>query len=218
MSRNNVNQPGLVQKVNVLCKKYNSSSTILNEDNAEAFPSHDKQNMCKALVNHQLLLLNSNRKLAFYKFFKTDTKKSCVLDAIKNPLHRTAINKFRPGNHQLRIETGRYTIPKTPENLRICSLCQLNEVENESHVMLTCTFYNKLRSKFFNEVIVKFNSFKHLDNNSRILFLFNSIDPFICRSVAAFIFEIMNYRYKVRLHVKRGGTARVERSTGSNKI
>ena len=190
-----VNQPGLVQKVNVLCKKYNSSSMILNENNAKAFTSHVKQNMCKALINHQLLLLNSNRKLTFYKFFKTATKKSCFLDAIKNPLRRTAINKFRLGNHQLSIETGRYTIPKTPENLRICSLCQLNEVEKESHVMLTCTFYDKLRSKFFNEVIVKFKSFKDLDNNSRIWLLFNSVDPFICRSVAAFIFEIMNHIY-----------------------
>ena len=71
------------------------------------------------------------------------------------------------GNHRLRIETGRYTIPKTPENLRICSLSQLNEVfENESHVMLSCTLYNKLRSKIFNEVIVNFNSFKDLHNNS----------------------------------------------------
>ena len=110
-----INQPGLVQKVNVLCKKYNSSSMILNESNAKAFTSHVKQNMCKALIDDQLLLLNSNRKLAFYKFFKTDTKKSCFSDDIKNPLHRTAINKFRVGNHQLRIETGRYTISKTPE-------------------------------------------------------------------------------------------------------
>ena len=116
----------------------------------------------------------------------------------KNPLHRTAINKFRLGNHQLRTETGRYTVPKTPGNLRIYSVS--NKVENETHVMLTCTFYNKLRSKFSNEVIVQFNSFKDLDNNSRILFLSNSIDPFICRSAAAFIFEIMDHRYKMLFH------------------
>ena len=36
----------------------------------------------------------------------------------------------------------------------------------------SCTFYNKLRSKFFSEVIENFNSFKDLDNNrARILFL-----------------------------------------------
>ena len=35
-----------------------------------------------------------------------------------------------------------------------------------------------------------------LDVKSKILFLFNNIDPFICKSVAAFIyFEIMNTRH-----------------------
>ena len=34
--------------------------------------------------------------------------------------HKEHVNKFRLGNHNLRIETGRHN--KTPENLRICSL------------------------------------------------------------------------------------------------
>ena len=147
--------------------------------------------MCKVIINSYFSTPTEN--LLF-----TDTKKSCYLDAIKNPLHRIAINKFRLGNHLFGIETGRYTIPKTPKNLRICSLCQLNEIENESHVMLSCTFYNKLRSKFFDEVIE--NPFKDLDNNSRIFSFLNSIDPFVCRSVAAFIFDIVNHRYKMLFH------------------
>ena len=37
--------------------------------------------------------------------------------------------------------------------------------------------------------------FNDLDVRSKILFLFNNIDPFICKSVAAYIFEIMNCRH-----------------------
>ena len=59
--------------------------------------------------------------------FKTDTNRTKFLGAIKNPLHRSAINKSHLGNHQLRIETGRYTVPNTRE--------QANEVEKECHVM-----------------------------------------------------------------------------------
>ena len=62
-------------------------------------------------------------------------------------------NKFRLGNHRLHIETGRYTVPKTPEHLRICSLCQANEDENECHVMFSCTLYDTLCSKFLDEII-----------------------------------------------------------------
>ena len=37
--------------------------------------------------------------------------------------------------------------------------------------------------------------FNDLDVKSKILFLFNNIDPFICKSVAAYIFAIMNFRH-----------------------
>ena len=59
--------------------------------------------------------------------------------------------------------------------------------------MFSCTLYDTLRNKFFDEIINKYNFFNDLDEKSKILFLFNNIDPFICKSVAAFIyFEIMN--------------------------
>ena len=54
---------------------------------------------------------------------------------------------------------------------------------------------NTLRSKFFDEIIKKYNFINDVDVKSRIVFLFNNIDPFICKSVAAFIFEIMNCRH-----------------------
>ena len=52
-----------------------------------------------------------------------------------------------------------------------------------------------LRNKFFDEVITKYNFFNDFDVKSKLLLLFNNIDPFICKSVAAFIFEIMNCRH-----------------------
>ena len=55
--------------------------------------------------------------------------------------------------------------------------------------------YDKLRDKLFNEITEKYNFFKDLDERSNILFLFNNIDPFVCKSVAVFVFEIMNQRH-----------------------
>ena len=56
------------------------------------------------------------------------------------------INKFRLGNHKLRIETGRHTIPKTPEHLRTCQICNTSEIENETHFLLRCNAYNDIRA------------------------------------------------------------------------
>ena len=58
--------------------------------------------------------------------------------------------------------------------------------------MFSYILYDTPLNKFLDEIIKKYNSFTNLDVKSNILFLFNNIDPFICKSVAAFIFEIMN--------------------------
>ena len=102
---------------------------ILNENNGKTLISSVAQNLSKALINHQLLNLASNRKLNFYNTlsFKTDTNRTEFLDAIKN--------------HRLRIETGRYTVPKTLKHVRICSLCQANELESECHVIFFFFFF-----------------------------------------------------------------------------
>ena len=71
----------------------------------------------------------------------------------------------------------------------------MKPVENECHVMFSCTLYDTLRNKFFDEIITKYDFFNDLDVKSKRLFLFNNIDPFICKSVAAFIFEIINGRH-----------------------
>ena len=143
-----------------MCNKYSSTPITLNENNEKVFISHIKQNIQNALTEHQLSLLKTNRKLCFYMTFKSDTKKADFLDMIKNPRHRIAINKFRLGNHLLRIETGRHTVPKTPEDLRLCHVCQTNEIENELHFLFSCTHYDNLRIKLFNELTEKYSFFQ----------------------------------------------------------
>ena len=95
------NQPGISQKIKTLCDEYSSCSMILNENNGKTLLSSVAQNLSKAFINHQPLILPSNRKLNFYNTFKRDTNRTEFLDAIKNPLHRSAVNKFRLGNHWL---------------------------------------------------------------------------------------------------------------------
>ena len=169
----------------------------LNENNEKLFTSHIKQNIRKALTAHQLKLIATNRKLNFYASFRNDTRKTGCLDVINNPRHIIAINKFRLGNHKLRIETGGHTIPKTPLNLRICSFCHSNEVENEIHFLSSCQLYDSLRLNFFNDITYKYSLFNELDINSKVLFLFNSINPFVCRSTAAFVFQAMSLRHGI---------------------
>ena len=90
--------------------------------------------MSKHLKNHQLNLIRTNKKLKFYSVFKNETNHSEFINHIRNPEHRRVASKFRIGNHNLKIETGRLIIPKTPVDLRICDHCHQNSVENELHI------------------------------------------------------------------------------------
>jgi len=68
------NRTGLLQKIDQFCIEYNSSSITLDVNNVKRFTSHIKQNIRKALTAHQLKLIDTNRKLNLYAFFRKDIK------------------------------------------------------------------------------------------------------------------------------------------------
>ncbi len=60
-------------------------------------------------------------KLRTYKLFKNKFKFENYLYSTNNFNH--TLFRFRICSHNLRIETGRYTRPNTPEHDRICIYC-----------------------------------------------------------------------------------------------
>ena len=44
--------------------------------------------------------------------------------------------------HSLRLQTGRFSNNRTPQNVRVCLLCNMNEVEDELHFMFICPKYS----------------------------------------------------------------------------
>jgi len=122
-----------------------------------SFISQVRLTLNKEMTQHQLNLIKHNRSWFFTQCLKPIVIKLIFLDTTKNPSHKKAVNKFRLGNHRLRIENGRHTIPQTPENLRICPFCHLNEVENELYLKLSCHLYDSLRLNFFENIYRKYN-------------------------------------------------------------
>ena len=66
--------------------------------------------------------------------------------------YRSVYTKLRVSAHTLMIEKGRHFHPKVPIDQRICTLCSLNEIEDELHFMLKCTFYADLRSTLLSNI------------------------------------------------------------------
>ena len=73
------------------------------------------------------------------------------------------------------IEKGRHYHPKIPPEQRLCKLCSLNEVEDEFHFMLKCTFYKDLRSKMMSD-IAEIYDIDDITDKERFILLMGSID------------------------------------------
>ena len=71
-------------------------------------------------------------------------KKSCIYNSMTNDHYRYIISRWRLSNHDLRIETGRYTKPITPREERNCDTC--NTIEDEHHVIFDCPKYDTVRN------------------------------------------------------------------------
>ena len=190
------NQMSLIKKVNTLCNNSNLNGLFLNDNNSSRYIKEVQLTLHKELTLHQYNLIRDNKKLKFYSIFKKDCHKSDCLNTITNISHKKTLNKLRLGNHRLQVELGRHTTPKTPENLRICPFCHLDEVENELHFIFNCTLYDSLRVTFFRKINSKYPFFNHFDSNEKTLFLFNNVDPHIYRLTAAHIHSCMEHRQK----------------------
>ena len=117
------NKSGLINKINLLCTHLDTDKQSVNFKKPSTFLSKAENNLSEHLKNDQLNLIRTNKKLKFYSIFKNETNYSEFINHIRNPKHRRVASKFRIGNHNLKIKTGRFTIPKTPEDLRICDHC-----------------------------------------------------------------------------------------------
>jgi hypothetical protein len=84
---------------------------------------------------------------------------------------RRNFTKLRISAHNLAIETGRYTRPVTDMCDRICLLCDLNVIENESHLLFECPLYSSERQ----ELNLKLSEFSTFDLSNATEDYFNTL-------------------------------------------
>ena len=74
-------------------------------------------------------------------------------------VYQKLIAKFRLSSHDLKVESGRYQ--NELRRNRICSLCDLNDIEDEFHFILKCPTYITLRQKYIKRYyIIRPSAFK----------------------------------------------------------
>ena len=82
---------------------------------------------------------------------------SCLDDEL-----RKVITRWRLSSHKLKIETGRYTVPKTLLVNRKCKMCGV--IEDEQHAIYECDAHRLIRDKFKNQLDLEHVNLPNLFN------------------------------------------------------
>ena len=91
--------------------------------------------------------------------------------------------KYRMRSHDLNIERGRFNNPIIPKNQRICTRCEINEIDDE--ILLHCSAMNNEREILFNSVAAIINI---QPTNEMFLRIMTSRDITVVKSLAQFIY------------------------------
>ena len=120
----------------------------------------------------------------------------CNKQFISKPLtfiQRKFLSKFRLGVLPIRIEVGRYERPPLAEAERVCRACnEPDAVENETHFLLKCPAYERLRRDLFAKAMDWETLSLTWDDNQKLRFL--TCDPEMVKPTGQFIADAFDYR------------------------
>ena len=131
----------LIKKTDI----WNKPNTITKGNFDDVITSNIKAVYSTLWTSHINL---SQPKLRTYCQFKRSFHMENYV-SLFNRSSRSSLCKLRISAHQLMIEKGRYVSPKIPVDKRLCTLCDLGEIEDEYHFMMKCKLYDHLRKELF---------------------------------------------------------------------
>jgi hypothetical protein len=131
-------------------------------------------------------------KLRTYCTFKKEFNYEKYLDFQSNFDKRRSITKLRISAHRLEIEAGRYK--NIDKRDRICTNCNLNEVEDEEHLLMTCPKYAEQRKLFLENVEMTYIYCETATVNEKFIFIMTCFDVEITHGLSKLLSKIIEDR------------------------
>ena len=181
-----------VTKAYDLAQTYNIDMSACAVLTARQFKSLCTERTKSVFVENWHTQLCDKPLLRSYRLYKNDFHTECYLDYINVPKYRISITKIRASSHDLEIERGRYTRPKTDPNQRLCSWCF--EIEDEEHFITKCQINAHERQNLYVKIVSKHPTFRNLSNHEQFIFLMSCKDRQILTWLGKFIHKSFNIR------------------------
>ncbi len=131
-------------------------------------------------------------KLRTYYTFKKEFIYENYLDFQTKFSLRKNITKLRISAHKLEIEIGRYK--NIPVQNRICKRCNLNKVEDEQHIITSCSKYDQYREMLMNRLSEIFVDFDSLRDQEKFFLIMKCNDYEITTELSKFLSAIVKDR------------------------
>ena len=113
--------------------------------------------------------VNSKPKLRLYSKFKENFKADDYVLSLMPRYERSLLAQLRLGILPLRVETGRFVNESL--NNRICTLCNLLDIEDEIHFVCRCPIYDNPRLQLFQIAFEGNPNFYHLTQSDKFIYL-----------------------------------------------
>ena len=124
-----------------------------------------------------------------YREFKLDLKPEIYLKVVDSKKFKIALSRLRCSAHKLDIEMGR--IKNIDSVLRLCKLCEkvgVDDVEDEYHFVMTCTFLIEIRETYIKRYYWS-NPTVH-----KFIELMKSDCPNVLNGLAIYVYLALKYR------------------------
>ena len=102
---------------------------------------------------------------------------------------RKLLTKLRISNHNLAIEKGRHTIPKTPISERYCTQCNTNSIEDEIHFLLVCPKYQSQRQELLKNINLPYDT-----QQNQLIFLLTKQNLSFNKQLSHYIYTLFKLR------------------------
>ncbi|KAL4221122.1 hypothetical protein ACF0H5_019381 [Mactra antiquata] len=138
-----------VSNVRKLLSEYGFNYVFNNplDINNNQFLSSFKQRMIDCFLQDWYRKKSDSSCLFLYDHVKTSFNYESYLDKLPCDL-RNYLVSIRLSSHSLRIQTGRYGSNRIPRNERLCIFCNLNDLEDEFHFVLSCPCFSDIRRSY----------------------------------------------------------------------
>ncbi len=95
----------------------------------------------QSYITHWQTQTQQQSKMQCYLSLKREYSMAEYLFTVSDKKLRSTLTRYRLSGHKLMIETGRHRQTWLPPEQRLCSHCDLNQIETELHFLTECPKY-----------------------------------------------------------------------------